>query len=101
MAKLTPEQVKTKMAQVDKDVIEGTRFYDTATAKVKHDGLPAARAEVDRMFESARMRHDKVHEAFTEAAQNDKELAKHYVKTVAAKKIYSAKWAAYRKLLGK
>ena len=101
MAKLTPEQVKKKMAQIDIDMLEGNRFYDAAIAKVKKDGLPAARPEVDRMFDSGRMRHDKVHEAFTESAQNDKELAKHYPKTVAAKKLYSAKWATYRKLLGK
>jgi hypothetical protein len=101
MATLNAAQIKTKMGQVPNEIIEGTKYFTTATASVEKNGLPADRAEVDRMFTSGRMRHDKVHNAFTECAQNDKELAKNYPKIVEAKKSFSTKWADYRKLLGK
>jgi hypothetical protein len=71
-------------------------------ASVKSKGLPADQIEINRMFDSARMRHDKVHEAFTDRVQKDKAFTR---ATQAAffkkKEDFSKLWADYRKLLKK
>jgi len=54
------------------------------------------------MFESGRMRHDKVHESFTALLQKDKAFTRaNFGPFFTKKDAYSKMWAEYRKLLGK
>jgi hypothetical protein len=99
-----PEIPKTKalVPQLIKDMADGTAFYNSAIATVKSKGKPANPIEVNRMFDSARMRHDKVHNVFTERAQKDKTFIRDNYKDLFTKKdAFSKLWGEYRKLLGK
>jgi hypothetical protein len=88
------------ITQMTTDMAAGTTFLKNAIASVKSKGLPSDPIEVNRMFDSARMRHDKVHEEFTERMQKDKGFTR---ATQAAffkkKEDFSKLWADYRKLL--
>jgi hypothetical protein len=63
---------KAAVAKMDQDIKDGATYFTSAIATVKAKGKPADRAEVNRMFDSGRMRHDKVHESFTELVQKEK-----------------------------
>ncbi len=94
--------LKAKVALIEKDINDSTTFVNTATATVKAKGKPADPEEVNRMFQSMRMRHDKVHEAFTKLLQSDKEFTKANFGTFFAKKeAFTKLCMAYRTLLGK
>jgi hypothetical protein len=99
----TANPVTTKaITQMEKDMVEGTRFFTTAIANVKSKGRPADALEVNRMFESGRMRHDKVNDVFTERVQKDKTFTRATKGAFFTKKdAFSKLWADYRKLLGK
>ena len=99
--------LKGKAAAIEKDIAEGTTFVTTATATVKSKGLPQkdgvtdAKA-VDGMFQSMRMRHDKVHEAFTALLQKDKNFTKaNFAGTFSKKEAFTKLCMEYRKMLGK
>jgi hypothetical protein len=93
--------LKAKVAPIEKDIADGTAFVTTATATVKSKGKPADREEVNRMFQSMRMRHDKVHEAFTKLLQTDKNFTKaNFASTFAKKEAFTKLCMDYRKLLG-
>jgi hypothetical protein len=93
---------KTAVAAMEKNLIDGTTFLTTATATVKSKGKPADKEEVNRMFESGRMRHDRVHEAFTMLLQKDKAFTRENFSAFFAKKeAFSKLWGDYRKLLGR
>ncbi len=95
---------KAAVTPMEKDLTEGTAFLTTATATatVKTQGKPADKEEVNRMFESGRMRHDKVHNAFTALLQKDKAFTRENFSAFFTKKdAFSKLWADYRKLLGK
>ena len=103
-AALNPEAATTKagLATVGKDMSDGSTFLKTATANVKAKGKPSDKIEVNRMFDSGRMRHDKVHEWFTERLQKDKSFTRASYGTLFAQKdAFSKLWAEYRKLLGR
>ena len=88
--------------QMEKDMVEGGKFFTTAIATVKAKGRPNDTVEVNRMFDSGRMRHDKVHEAFTELIQKDKTVTRASKAAFFTKKdAFSKQWAEYRKLLGR
>ena len=90
------------IAQMNTDMVAGTTFLKNAMASVKSKGLPADQIEINRMFDSARMRHDKVHEAFTERVQKDKAFTRATQAAFFKKKDdFSKLWADYRKLLKK
>jgi hypothetical protein len=90
------------IAQMTTDMAAGTTFLNSAIASVKSKGLPADQTEVNRMFASARMRHDKVHEEFTERVQKDKAFTRATQAAFFKKKDdFSKLWADYRKLLKK
>src|SRR5436189_102434 len=75
-----------------KDSADGAAFVTTATATVKSKGLPKTKEgmpdknAVDSMFQSMRMRHDKVHEAFTKLLQTNKNFTKANFGSTFAKK---------------
>lgn len=93
---------KSAVAAMEKNLVDGTTFLTTATASVKSKGKPADKEEVNRMFESGRMRHDRVHEAFTQLLQKDKAFTRENFSAFFAKKdAFSKLWGDYRKLLGK
>ena len=83
------------------------REYTYASGRIpggffKREGKPADKDEVGRMFESGRMRHDKVHNAFTALLQKDKAFTRENFGAFFTKKdAFSTLWANYRKLLGK
>jgi hypothetical protein len=90
------------ITQMNTDMAAGTTFLKSAMASVKSKGLPADQIEVNRMFDSARMRHDKVHEEFTERVQKDKAFTRATQAAFFKKKDeFSKLWADYRKLLKK
>ncbi|MGN6366716.1 MAG: hypothetical protein ACTHN5_00365 [Phycisphaerae bacterium] len=93
--------LKAKAAAIEKDIADGTNFVTIATSTVKSKGKPADREEVNRMFQSMRMRHDKVHEAFTALLQKDKNFTKaNFGGTFAKKDAFTKLCMDYRKLLG-
>ena len=98
-----PNAETTKaILQMTTDMAAGTTFLNSAIASVKSKGLPADQIEINRMFDSARMRHDKVHEAFTERVQKDKAFTRATQAAFFKKKDdFSKLWADYRKLLKK
>ncbi len=88
------------ITQMNTDMAAGTTFLKNAIASVKSKGLPKDPIEVNRMFESARLRHDKVHEEFTERVQRDKAFTRATQADFFKKKEdFSKLWAEYRKLL--
>jgi hypothetical protein len=93
---------KAAVAKMDKDIKDGAKYFTTAIATVKAKGKPADRIEVNRMFDSGRMRHDKVHESFTELVQKEKGFTRSTFATVFREKDdFSKQWQEYRKLLGR
>ncbi|HVT80471.1 MAG TPA: hypothetical protein VHM90_07425 [Phycisphaerae bacterium] len=93
---------KSAVAAMEKDLADGATFLTTATNTVKSKGKPADKEEVNRMFESGRMRHDKVHNAHTALLQKDKAFTRENFGAFFTKKdAFSKLWADYRKLLGK
>jgi hypothetical protein len=74
-------------------------YYASAIKSVKKDGLPLDEIEQRRMFESGRMRHDKLHEAWGVAIRSDKEFSKKYKDVAKLKKELDDAWAEYRSLL--
>jgi len=82
------------------DMAEAKRFLETAIKNVKAKGLPA-KSEVSRMFESGRMRTDKVTKGYTAAVKLDRTFATKFAALAADKKKVDTQWAAYRKMLGK
>ena len=74
-------------------------YYESAIKSVQKDGLPRDGDEVDRMFESGRMRHDKVHLPWTELIRRHPDLTKIYKEAAKQKEKVDTQWAAYRKLL--
>jgi len=93
---------KAAVAKMDKDIKDGAKYFTAAIATVKAKGKPADRIEVNRMFDSGRMRHDKVHESFTELIQKEKGFTRATFATVFKEKDdFSKQWLEYRKLLGR
>jgi len=94
--------IKGDVAKMETDMAAAIAFFASGTAAIKSKGLPAKREEVNRMFDSARMRADKVNEAFTEMIQKHKGVTRSaYAKLFADKDEFAKEWAAYRKLLGR
>jgi hypothetical protein len=105
---VSDEAVVAKNLKVDKlakqlavDIAAALKYYESALKFLKEKGKPADQEEVGRMFESGRMRHDKVHEPYGEAIRLDKAFATKYPKVVADQKKVSEAWAAYRRALGR
>ena len=95
-----PERENTikLIPNMEKAITEFTKFFNTAIASVKSKGPPTDKVEGNRMFDSARMRHDKVHELFTERLQKDKSFnEKGYPDLFKDKKAFSSLYAVYRK----
>jgi|SRR5579859_853531 len=78
------------------DVKEATRYLDSAIKSVAKDGLPHDPIEVNRMFESGRMRHDKVVLAWNKAIQSDRAFTTKYKTLATDKTKMDTLWAAYR-----
>jgi len=103
----TQDQVNKNLA-IDKlaksmavDVKECLRYLESAIKSVNKDGLPSDPVEVTRMFNSGRMRHDKVVLAWNKAIQSDRAFTSKY-KTLAADKAKSdTLWATYTSKLNK
>jgi hypothetical protein len=101
------DQVK-KNLEVDKlakqiavDVKECIRYLESAIKSVTKDGLPRDPVEVTRMFNSGRMRHDKVVTNWNKAVQSDRAFTTKY-KAVATEKAKSdTLWATYTTKLNK
>jgi hypothetical protein len=115
-AKLDPELTKAgkpaatverdykvfKLAEALKiDVAEAKRYFETALAAVKSKGKPASSSELTRMFDSGRMRTEKVTKNYLVAIKADPAFATKYAVIAADKKKVDEQWAAYRKALGK
>jgi hypothetical protein len=105
---VSDEAVVAKNMKVDKlakqlavDIAAALKYYESALKFLKEKGKPADQEEVGRMFESGRMRHDKVHEPYGEAIRLDKAFATKYPKVAADQKKVSEAWAAYRRALGR
>jgi hypothetical protein len=100
--------IKAEAAKIEKDIADGTSFVTTATATVKSKGLPknkdgvTDKTAVDSMFQSMRMRHDRVHEPFTKLLQTNKAFTKaNFGTTFAKKEAFTKLCMEYRKVLGK
>jgi hypothetical protein len=100
------EAVVARNAKVDKlakdmraAIPKAMSYYTSAIKSVKKDGLPFDEIEQRRMFESGRMRHDKIHEAWGYAVRHDKEFTKKYKDVANLKKELDDAWAEYRSLL--
>jgi hypothetical protein len=100
--------LKAEAAKIEKDIADGTAFINTATATVKSKGLPKTKEgttdpkAVDSMFQSMRMRHDKVHEPFTALLQKNKNFTKaSFGSCFAKKEAFTKLCMEYRKLLAK
>ena len=82
------------------DMIEGTTYYTNAMKTIHDKGLPAKKEEVDRMFASGRLRHDKVNTPFTELLQKNKLFTRaHFQHTFQEKDAFTKKWGEYRAAL--
>jgi len=93
---------KAAVVKMEKDITEGSAYYTTAIKSIQTKGLPANRDEVNRMFDSGRMRHDKVHTPYTTQLQKDKAFTKaNFAAFFTKKETFSKQWADYRKLLGR
>lgn len=105
---VSDEAVVAQNLKIDKitkklkvDIADGLKYYASGLKYLKAKGVPADKEEVRRMFESGRMRHDRVHLPYTEAIQQDKAFATKYKDVVTEKKKLEEAWAAYRKALEK
>jgi hypothetical protein len=95
-------QAKAAVVKMEVDIAAGATFFNTAITTVKSKGLPAKKDEVNRMFDSARMRHDKVATPYTALLQKDKAFTKtNFAAFFTKKEAFSKQWADYRKLLGR
>ena len=93
---------KTAVLKMEVDISAGSTYFTTATKTLKAKGLPEDREEVNRMFESGRLRHDKVHTPYTALPQKDKGLTKaNFAAFFAKKEAFTKQWGEYRKLLGR
>lgn len=95
--------VVAKNLKIDKEVKkikaaipDAMKYYASALKYIEKKGVPADREEVNRMFESARMRHDRIHLPYTELIRQDKAFATKYKELVADKKKLDDAYAAVR-----
>jgi hypothetical protein len=94
-------KVDTIAKKLRVDIADGLKYYASALKYLKAKGLPADPLEVRRMFDSGRMRHDRVHLPYTDAIRQDKDFAAKYKDVMAEKMKLEAAWAAYRTALEK
>ncbi len=83
------------------DIAEGLKYYESALKYLKEKGVPDDPLEVRRMFDSGRMRHERVHTPYNDAILADRAFGTKYKTVVAEKKKLDAAWAAYRRGLEK
>jgi hypothetical protein len=92
---------RSAVARMDRDLSDGSAYFVRASATVKAKGVPVNREEVNRMFQSARMRHDKVMLPLTELLQKDKSFTRaNFGQFFARKDNFTKLYSDYRKLLG-
>ena len=77
------------------DVKACMSYLDSAIKSVNKDGLPRDPIEVNRMFESGRMRHDKVVLAWNKAIQSDRAFTTKYKQLATDKAKIDTLWATY------
>jgi hypothetical protein len=76
-------------------------YFTSALSSIKKNGLPLDPEEVTRMFESGRLRHDKIHEPYTKAIRVDKAFSTKYKDVAELKKQIDDAWGEYRQALEK
>ena len=95
------KKIAPTMKLLEVDVPEANRYLTSALAALKSKGKPKDPVEVTRMYNSGRMRVEKVTNNYTAAARIQSDLTKSHEKLVTAKKKMDTDWAAYKKALGK
>ncbi len=78
------------------DIAAGLKYYESAINSVKTKGLPPDDREVNRMFDSGRMRHEKVHLAWNKLILADRDFVKKYAQLARDKQKLDTQWATYR-----
>jgi hypothetical protein len=81
------------------DIAAGLDYYESAINSVKREGLPADDHEVNRMFDSGRMRHEKAHLAWNKLILADRDFVKKYAQVARDKQKLDTQWAAYRQAI--
>lgn len=74
-------------------------YFESANAYLKKNGPPSDPLEQRRMFESGRMRHDKLHEAWGQAVRGDKEFTKKYADVAKLNKELEVAYSIFRRYL--
>lgn len=82
--------------QMARDIKDGLAYYESAIRSVKTEGLPPDDHEVNRMFDSGRRRHEKVHLPWNKVLLADKAFTKKYAALARDKAKLDTQWAAYR-----
>ena len=90
------KKVDLLVKQMDKDTTDALRYFESAIASVKREGLPVDDHEVNRMFESGRRRHDKVVVPYNKAILARRDFATVYSSFMTKKEKLDTQWAAYR-----
>lgn len=87
-----------KLAKDLKTAIPPTlKYFTSALDYLKKNGPPGDPLEQRRMFESGRMRHDKIHAAWGQAIRGDKDFAKKYPDVAKLNKQIEDAYAAFRR----
>lgn len=97
-----PEAPKTKalIPVIEKEIVEGAKFFTGALAALKAKGVPADKVLRGRMFQSGRMRHDKVAVPFTDRVQKDKSFTRAKFEDLFKKKdAFTKLWGEYGALV--
>lgn len=94
-------QVLKLVAELKPMLAEAKRYLEGALKTIKAKGNSKNPIEVTRMFNSGRMRVEKVTTPYTKAARLDPGFAGKYGPVAAEKKKIDELWADYRKALGK
>lgn len=89
-----------KLAKELKTAIPKTmEYFKSANDYLKKNGPPSDQLEQRRMFESGRMRHDKIYEIWGQAVRGDKEFSKKYPDVVKLNKQLEDAYSTFRRYL--
>ncbi len=83
------------------DIAASLKYFESAMKFFKAKGVPSDKDEIDTMFASGRMRHERVHLPYNDAIQLDKAFTAKYKDVVAQKKELDKAWAEFRTKLNK
>jgi hypothetical protein len=104
-AKLAAEnlarEVDKLLPNINTELTAAKKYFTDALVVLKLKGRPAVSIEVTRMFNSGRMRMEKLDAPYLKAVKADKTFTTRHTALVAEKKKVNGQYADFKKLLGK